>query len=84
MFEFLWVLTKVYKWPEPEVVTFLENLYLSTMVEFENQDVLVKSLSMSQHNSLGLEDNYNIVLAKTENRKLHTFDQKMLKLWKIN
>jgi predicted nucleic-acid-binding protein len=83
VFEFLWVLTKVYKWPETEVLTFLENIYLSTMVEFENQDVLLKALSMSQQNSLGLEDNYNIALAKTENRMLHTFDEKMNKVWAI-
>jgi predicted nucleic-acid-binding protein len=81
VFEFLWVLTKVYKWQETEIVTFLENLYLSTMVEFENEDILVKALSLSQQNTLGLEDNYNLVLAKTENRKLHTFDEKMNKVW---
>ena len=82
VFEFLWVLTKVYKWQETEVIIFLENLYLSTMVEFENQSILVDAMSKSQQNSLGLEDNYNLALAKMDNRQLHTFDKKLLKLWK--
>ena len=82
VFEFLWVLTKVYKWQEAEVIIFLENLYLSTMVEFENQNVLVDAMSRSQQNSLGLEDNYNLALAKIETRQLHTFDKKLLKSWK--
>jgi predicted nucleic-acid-binding protein len=82
IFEFLWVLKKVYGWEENQVLSFLENLYLSTMVEFENQEILIDAMSNSQTNSLGLEDNYNLSLAKLENLALHTFDKKLISEWK--
>lgn len=81
IFEFLWVLEKVYNWQEVDVLKFIENLYLSTMVEFENQEVLIAALKNTATNSLGLEDNYNLTLAQQENRQLHTFDKKLSKQW---
>jgi predicted nucleic acid-binding protein len=80
-FELVWVLKKFYKWGEKDVVSFLEKLYLSTLVEFENSELLALAITNSQNNSLGIEDNYNLMLAKQNNLKLHTFDQKLASSW---
>ncbi len=81
IFEFLWVLEKFYSWGESDVLNFLENLYLSTMIEFENQETLLAAISKSRQNTLGLEDNYNLALSKFDNRDLHTFDKKLSNVW---
>jgi predicted nucleic-acid-binding protein len=80
--EFLWVLEKSYNWGEADIFNFLENLYLSTMVEFENQETLLMAIAKSRQNTLGLEDNYILVLAELENRNLHTFDNRLRNTWK--
>jgi predicted nucleic-acid-binding protein len=82
VFEFLWILKKFYNWDEIDILNFLEKLYMSTMVEFENLEILLNAMSKSRQNLLGLEDNYNLILAVKENRSLHTFDKKLAKEYK--
>lgn len=81
VFELIWVLNKVYLWEEKSVMSFLEKIYMSRWVKFENEEILVAAIEQSQQNSLGLEDNYNIALAKLRNLNFHSFDKRAVKVF---
>jgi predicted nucleic-acid-binding protein len=81
IFEVFWVLENVYKWEYQSIINFLEKIYKSKLVDFENEQVIVEALSLSRVNNLGVEDNYNIAFAIHNSLEFRSYDKKAVKFY---
>ncbi|MBI2011487.1 PIN domain-containing protein [Candidatus Daviesbacteria bacterium] len=78
-FELRWVLGSYYRLSKDKVISILYEILL-LKVEFNEREVLAKSLDLYKSNELDLEDCYNLIFAKVKKVKtFKTFDIKLAK-----
>jgi len=79
-FEIFWVFSSFYRKNKNDVIEILKKVLSLSFINFENREILEKSLIMYEKTTLELEDCYNIVLSKTKKcKKFATFDKKIKK-----
>lgn len=79
-FEIFWVFSSFYKKSKKEVVGILKKVLSLSFIDFENREILEKSLYMYVEKPIELEDCYNIVFSKMKKcKKFATFDKKIKK-----
>ena len=82
-FEVCWSLQQFYELPEKDILTKLYDIISSGLVNFQSNEMLLKSIELCQSNTLGIEDNYNLAWSRQQNIKdFKTFDKKLENLWK--
>jgi predicted nucleic-acid-binding protein len=82
-FEVCWSLQQFYELPENDILTKLYDIISSGLINFQSNEVLLKAIEQSQLNSLGIEDNYNLIWSLQQNIKdFKTFDKKLQSSWK--
>lgn len=77
-----YVLVRLYRLEKAELVNKLLQIVHTPYVEVENKEILVTAFSMYKTISLSLTDILIYVQSIRENKKLLTFDKKLLKLSK--
>ncbi len=78
-FELRWVLGSYYKLSKDQITPILYELLL-LKIEFDEKEILQKTLDLFKTSNLDLEDCYNLKFAKAKNVKsFQTFDQKLAK-----
>ncbi len=81
-FEVCWSLGQFYELQEKEVLSELYKIISSGLINFQSNELLLASILQSLQNNLGIEDNYNLLFAKTEAEDFATFDKKLLNFYK--
>ena len=81
-FEISWVLGSSYKLDKSDLVVILRKL-LQLNVDFNDRDLLIKTIDLFNNTKLSLEDCYNLIFSKEIGvKEFRTFDVKLLKQFK--
>ncbi|MEI6728377.1 MAG: hypothetical protein WCK98_01920 [bacterium] len=82
-FEVCWSLQQFYGLEEADVLNKMYEIMASGALNFQSNEILQKAILASKNNSLGIEDNFNLLFAlQSRAKNFATFDKKLLKLWK--
>lgn len=83
-FEIYWVLKSKYKLSKVVLINSLKSILGMSFVKLDEREILYKSIDIYNQTNLDLEDSYTLALVKSnKSNNLATFDQKLLKAFKI-
>ena len=82
-FEVCWSLKQFYKLQEIDILTKMQEIISSGLITFQSNELLKQSILSAKNNSLGIEDNYNLLFASNmQIKNFATFDKKLANHWK--
>ena len=74
--ELFFVLSSFYNFDKSRMYATMQNIYKMDFLNFEYVDQMRKALELYLHKNLSIQDSFLIVVSKTENMELKTFDKK--------
>jgi predicted nucleic acid-binding protein len=80
--ELNYVLTKLYYYPKPAVVSILNDLLSLGILLCDKLETILSAINIHKDNSVGLEDSYYIQLCLEKDLDFYSFDKKALALFK--
>lgn len=79
IFEIIFVLSKVYKFPKTKAVNALKSLLIANYLSVENRKIFLAAVKVWQETNIDLVDAFLLTLAKETKSPLLTFDKKLKK-----
>ena len=84
LFEVYWILFKTIKLEKEQTNTLIYNFLQLGIIQFQDNEIILKASEKDSENSLGLENNFHLSWCKHHKiTKLHSFDEKLNKTWKM-